>query len=187
MVDASGMNADVYDDPLDTSDLVTINRFSDIGIDSQFQYLHDSNTVTVQLAYLRDRHRYPALLANQAGEDANGNPLPDTNSTDTTRVLRAKASYVCEARHGVSLSWFKQNGTTNSPRYDPARVYGNISECPGITGETPEAFWTPLQVSCFGARCTLDDRYHGTLRNDGSQGRNPGDNNSLFPNVWMAC
>jgi hypothetical protein len=186
MIGASGMNAEVYDDPLDTSDPATINRFTDVGIDSQYQYLSDPHTVTVQLAYLRDRHRYPGFVANQPVEDINGDPLPNTNASDTTRVLRAKASYIYEARYGGSLSWFKQNGTTNSLLYDPTRVYGNVSANPGITGETLEAFWTPVQNLRLGAQYTLYDRYNGATRNYDGQGRNPGDNDSLFVYAWVA-
>jgi hypothetical protein len=186
MVGTSGMTADVYDDPLDTSDPATLNRFTDIGIDAQYQYLRDPHAVTLQLAWLRDRHRYPAFLAGQPVVDINGNALPDTNASDTTRVLRAKASYIFENRYGGSVAWFKQTGTTNSLLYDPTRVYGNVSANPGISGETLEAFWTPVQNLRLGVQYTAYGRYNGATHNYDGQGRNPGDNNSLFLYAWAA-
>ena len=127
MVGTSGMSADVYDDPLDTSDPNSTHHLKDIGFDSQYQYLLDPHSVTAQLAYVRNKHSYPGFLANQPVEDVNGNPLPDTNANDTTKVLRAKVSYVYGAKYGGSLAHFNQASTTNSALYDPARVFGNVS------------------------------------------------------------
>jgi hypothetical protein len=186
MVGTSGMVADVYDDPLDTSDPSSIHRFRDIGIDSQYQYLLDPHTVTVQLAYMHDQHRVPAFLAGQPVVDANGNPLPNTNASDTTNVFRAKASYIYEAKYGTSLAFFNQNGTTDSALYDPNRVEGNILGSPAVRGWTYEVFWTPVQYLRIGTQFTAYGKYNGATHNYDGFGRNAGDNNSLFFYVWGA-
>ena len=186
MVGTSGMVADIYDDPLDTSDPTTIHHFRDIGVDSQYQYLLDPHTVTVQLAYIRDHQRIPAILANQPVLDVNGNPLPNTNSTDTTNVLRAKASYIYEDTYGTSLAFFNQTGTTDSALYDPTRVYGNISSNPAVQGWTSEVFWIPVQYLRIGVQFTAYDKYNGASHNYDGSGRNASDNNSLFFYVWGA-
>ncbi len=186
MIGTSGMVADVYDDPLDTSDPNSVHHFRDIGFDSQYQYLLDPHTITAQLAYTRDHHRYPAFLANQPVEDANGDPLPDTNASDTTNVFRAKVSYVYMAKYGGSLAHFNQSGSTNSALYDPTRVYGNVSGSPAISGWTWEAFWTPIQYMRVGVQYTMYEKYNGASHNYDGQGRNASDNNSLFFYVWGA-
>ena len=186
MVGTSGMIADVYADPLDTSDPTSVHHFRDIGFDAQYQYLLDPHTVTAQFAYMRDYHRYPGFLAHQPVEDIDGNPLPDTNATDTTKVLRAKVSYVYAAKYGGSLSHFKQTGTTNSALYDPTRVSGNVSGNPGVRGWTAEAFWTPLQNIRIGMQYTAYDQFNGASHNYDGLGRNPSDNNSLFFYIWGA-
>jgi hypothetical protein len=186
MVGTSGMVADVYDDPLDTSDPTTIHHFRDIGFDSQYQYILDPNTVTAQLSYMCDSHRYPGFLANQPVDDVNGDPLPDTNARDTVKVLRAKLSYVYAARYGGSLAHFSQTGTTNSALYDPLRVEGNVSGNPAISGWTYEAFWTPIQNLRIGLQYTTYDKFNGASRNYDGLGRNAGDNNSLFFYLWGA-
>ena len=186
MVGTSGMIADVYNDPLDTSDPNSIHHFRDIGIDSQYQYLLDPHSVTVQLAYMRDTHRYPGFLANQPVSDVNGNPLPNTNAADTTNVLRAKVSYVYAAKYGGSLAHFNQTGSTDSAFYDPTRVGGNISGNPGVRGWTVETFWIPLQNIRIGLQYTAYDKFNGATRNYDGSGRNPSDNNSLFLYLWGA-
>lgn len=186
MVGTSGMIARVYDDPLDTSDPTSVHHFKDIGIDSQYQYLLDPHSFTAQLAYMRDRHRYPDFLANQPMEDVNGDPLPNTNTTDTTNVLRAKLTYIYEARYGGSIAHFSQTGTTNSALYDPTRVSGNVSGNPAVSGWTFEAFWTPLQYVRIGIQYTAYDKFNGASHNYDGLGRNPADNNSLFLYLWGA-
>jgi hypothetical protein len=186
MVGTSGMSADVYDDPLDTSDPNSIHHLKDIGFDSQYQYLLDPHSVTAQLAYMRNKHSYPGFLANQPVEDVNGDPLPDTNANDTTKVLRAKVSYVYGAKYGGSLAHFNQTGTTNSALYDPTRVFGNVSGSPDISGWTVEAFWTPIQYIRIGAQYTSYSKFNGASNNYDGFGRNAGDNNSLFFYIWGA-
>lgn len=186
MVGTSGMVADVYDDPLDTSDPRSVHHFRDVGIDSEYQYLLDPHAVTVQLAYTRDTHRYPYFLAGQAVTDADGNPLPNTNARDRINVFRVKGSYVYDARYGASLAWFNQTGTTNSALYDPTRVYGNIRGNPAARGFTSEAFWTPVQYLRVGLQYTAYGKYNGAARNYDGAGRNASDNNTLFLYLWAA-
>ena len=186
MVGTSGMIADVFDDPLDTSDPNSVHHFRDIGVDSQYQYLLDPHTVTVQLAYTRDRHRVPAFLADQPVEDVNGDTLPNTNASDKVSVFRAKGTYIYQAKYGTSLGFFNQTGTTDSALYDPSRVGGNISANPAVRGWTSEVFWTPIQNIRLGLQYTIYNKYNGASHNYDGFGRNASDNNSLFFYVWGA-
>jgi hypothetical protein len=186
MVGTSGMVADIYDDPLDTSDPASIHHFRDVGFDSQYQYNLDPHSVTAQLAYTRDEHRYPVYLANQPMEDVNGGPLADTNSSDTTKILREKVTYVYMARYGGSVAHFNQTGTTNSALYDPTPVYGNVSGNPAIGGWTLEAFWIPVQYMRIGVQYTSYSKFNGASDNYDGFGRNAGDNDSLFFYLWGA-
>jgi hypothetical protein len=165
---------------------MSVHHFRDIGFDSQYQYLLDPHSFTAQLSYMHDTHRVPDFLANQPVQDVNGNPLPDTNATDTTKVLRAKATYVYRAKYGTSLAHFSQTGTTDSALYDPTRVFGNVSGSPAIKGWTWEAFWIPQQNVRIGLQYTAYGTFNGASRNYDGLGRNASDNNSLFLYVWGA-
>jgi hypothetical protein len=207
MVGTSGMVADVYDNPLDTSDASTTHRFRDTGIDAQYQYLLDPHSVTAQLAYSRSNHRYPDFLANQpvAFVDPLGAALANTSGEDNTNTFRAKLTYVYLARYGGSLGFFNRSGDTNTANqtsgYDPAtltitsdpgaeapstRVGGNLSGNPATRGWTCEAFWMPVQYVRIGAQFTAYNRYNGASSNYDGFGRNARDNNSLFLYVWAA-
>lgn len=203
MVGTSGMVARAFDDPLDTSDAATTHRFTDRGLDAQYQYLLDPHSVTAQLAYMRNHHRYPAFLAGQpaAFVDQAGNPLAVTNGADTVNVLRAKVTYVYQAKYGGSLGMFNLTGSTNTANqtsgYDPgtgvvalapdvSRVNANFTGNPTTRGMTYEAFWTPIQYVRLGAQYTSYSRYNGASSNYDGFGRNARDNNSLFLYVWTA-
>ena len=207
MIGAAGMTARIYDDPLDTSDASTIHHTRDVSIDSQYQYLLDPHSVTAQISYMRSHHGYPDFLAHQSSAfvDALGNPLADTNADDTTRVLRAKLTYVYQARYGGSIGFFNLTGSTNTANqtsgYSPdtlaitsdptalapsQRVGGDLSGNPATRGATLEAFWTPVQYIRIGAQYTAYTRYNGASDNYDGFGRNARDNNSLFLYLWAA-
>jgi hypothetical protein len=210
MIGTSGMRAKIYDDPLNTSDPTSIHNHRDLQIDAQYQYLLDPHSITAQFAYGRNRHRYPASLANQPmGNfvDAAGNALADSNAVDTTNVLRLKLTYVHQAKVGGSLGFFNLTGSTNSANqtsgFDPnlgiitsdpnlattvasQRVFGNLSGNPGTRGFTLETFWMPLQNVRLGAQYTAYTRFNGASRNYDGFGRNARDNNSIFLYLWAA-
>ena len=221
MVGTTGMVAHIYDSNTDTSDPSSLHRVASTGVDAQYQYLLDPHTVTAQVAYMRQKQTYSALSGNPVAPeftdaegnaynfvDANGNPLPLTNSADTTNVFRAKLSYVYQAKYGGSLAFFNLTGSTNTANqtsgYDPCsstintsadttagcapsvRVSGNLSGNPATRGFTYEAFWMPVQYVRVGAQYTAYNKFNGASDNYDGMGRNARDNNTLFLYVWGA-
>jgi hypothetical protein len=186
MIGIAGMVSQIYDDPLATSDPSTTHHYKDYVADAQYQYLLDPHAVTVQAAYGRTQHVYPDSIANQPVVDVNGNPLANSNASDTTNVFRAKLTYVYQAKFGGSVNYFNLSGTTNTLNYDPTRVYGNVSGNPGTAGTTFELFWTPIQYVRIGAQFTAYNKFNGASQNYDGAGRNASDNNSLFLYVWGA-
>ena len=207
MIGATHMTSRVYDDPLDTSDPSTVHRYTDLSLDTQYQYLLDPHAWTAQFVYSRETHHYPVGLAGQpvAFVDSQGNALPLTSPSDHTRLLRAKLSYVYQARYGGSASLFDLTGSSNtanqSSGYDPVtlaitsdpaaaapstRVNGSLMGKPATRGATLEGFWTPLQNLRVGLQYTAYVKYNGARSNYDGFGRNARDNNSLFLYAWVA-
>jgi hypothetical protein len=209
MIGTSGMIAHVYDGGSDRTDPNNLGRFANTGFDAQYQYILDPHTVTAQLAYMRQVQDYSANTAATSSPFflADGTtPVAAVHAADTTRVLRAKLSYIYRARYGGSLAHFSGTGTTNtlnqSSGYDSngqitsndplgtgiasVRVNGNLAGNPDTRGYTWEAFWMPWQYLRVGALYTLYDRFNGTARDYDGFGRNASDNNTLFFYVWAA-
>ena len=127
-----------------------------------------------------------------------GETLANTNTEDTNHVLRAKVTYVYQAKYGGSVSYFDLTGTTNTLNqtagYDPASltltaddpVGANFTGNPATRGWTLETFWTPVQYLRLGAQYTIYNRFNGSSQNYNGFGRNATDNNSLFIYAWFA-
>jgi hypothetical protein len=200
MVGTSGMVARVFDDPLNPSDSATLHKFTDLGVDAQYQYLLDPHAITAQAAWMRNRHSYPAALANQPAPffDATGAAtLANTNAEDVNNVFRAKLSYVYQARYGGSIAFFNLTGSTNTANqtagFDQTGTLvrnegagSNLSGNPATRGWTLEAFWTPIQYLRIGAQYTMYSRFNGASSNYDGFGRNAHDNNTLFLYTWLA-
>lgn len=207
MVGATHMTSRVYDTSLGSLDAASVHRYRDLSLDMQYQYLLDPHAWTAQLVYSREKHDYPAALAglDVPFVDAAGNALPVTSASDRTRLLRARLSYVWQARYGGGVSLFDLTGSTNSANqssgYDPesltitsdatasapsTRVNGNLSGNPATRGATIEGFWMPLQNIRIGLQFTGYVKYNGARLNYDGFGRNARDNNSLFLYAWAA-
>lgn len=162
MVGTSGMNARIYDDPLDLS--AGSHRFRDRGVDAQYQYLLDPHAVMAQAAFARSR----VVDGNRAS------------------VFRTKLTYVYQASYGGSLGLFHLTGTTDPAAIDATRVSGNTSGDPATRGWTAEAFWTPVQNVRLGVHYTAYGVFNGASSNYDGAGRNASDNNTLFLYGWLA-
>jgi hypothetical protein len=210
MLGTSGMLAHVYDNGSDMSDPNNLGRIKSVGVDAQYQYILDPHTVTAQIAFMRQTINYSAnTIANAASPyflSDGVTPVAAANPSDVTNTLRAKVSYIYQAKYGGSLSFFNLTGTTNTLNQtsgfdtngqitstDPlgtgitsTRVSGNLSGNPATRGYTYEAFWLPIQNVRVGVQYTMYDKFNGATDNYDGFGRNARDNNSLFLYVWGA-
>jgi hypothetical protein len=200
MIGALGMTTTIYNDPIlrDNNDT---DKFRDIGIDAQYQYLLDPHTVTAQVSYINERITYgPSHNSSNASPffDATGVVAqPNFNDSDRLKFFRAKASYVYQAKYGGSLAYFNITGSTNSMNqsagYDntgvlqpPGGATGNLTGSPATRGMLYELFWTPVQYIRLGAQYTAYGKFNGATSNYDGFGRNAKDNNSLFFYAWGA-
>ena len=200
MVGTAGLDVKVFPDPTDPAG--PTSDFRDSALDAQYQYILDPHALTVTASYIHERIRYADSVAGQPPPlDPDGSiGLPLTNSSDTLRMFRAKASYVYHARYGGTLSYFDVSGTTNSAlqtsAFDPQNpgsllsgsqsVTGNLSGNPATRGWTTELFWTPVQYVRVGVQYTMFNRFNGASNNYDGFGRNARDNDTLFVYVWTA-
>ncbi|WKE64228.1 cytochrome C [Gallaecimonas kandeliae] len=208
-VGASGMVAHIFDPGAERSDHNNLGRTNNTGVDSQYQYLLFPHAVTVQLSYMHQVQHYSqnSLADGSPYFQADGlTPVAPVDGTDTTNVLRLKASYIYQAKYGASLSYFSLTGSTNSLNQssgydsngqitsdDPlgtgissSRVEGNLSGDPETRGFTGELFWTPIQYLRLGLQYTAYNKYNGASHNYDGFGRNASDNNTLFFYAWAA-
>jgi hypothetical protein len=84
-----------------------VDSFTDLGVDSQYQYIGDGNTVTVRASWINENRR---LSASQALG------LTD-NSRDSLRSLRVSASYIFDSTWSITGGRFSTIGTSDATLY----------------------------------------------------------------------
>ena len=170
MLGVFGLRANLYTDPTDTGS--GTDRYTDLGVDAQYQYISNPHTFTVQATYIKEKQNYNTSFG--AGNTAN--PSNDLSSA------KIKASYYFDRTYGVSLGAFTRSGSSD------AQVWAaGASGSPNAKGYIIELNYLPTQNVRLMAQYTGYRELWGQTGAgfDGSL-RNPGDNNTFMFNVWVA-
>ena len=173
MIGTSGMNANIYENNDVTQ---PTDNYQDLGLDAQYQYILDPNTITAQIKYIHEKTKW----GNQAG-------LGYTNPSDTLSQLQLKGTYVYHAKVGADLSYNQITGSSDAGLYGgPNDVVGNLNGSPDATFWIPEVFWIPTQYVRVGAQYWHYTKFNGASSNYDGFGRNASDNDTLFFYIWGA-
>jgi hypothetical protein len=179
MLGLHGVDSEAYWDPADRASPTA--KFSDFGIDGQYQYILDPQVVTAMFSYTHERQRYADALWNESNPGYVG---AFENASNTLNYLRLKATYSYRARYGAALAYTTVSGSADAIAY-PA----NDTKRPDSRLWIPELFYQPSQYVRVGLQYYLWDKFQG-LRNNydpaGLAGRNARDNNAIFLYVWAA-
>ncbi len=153
------------------------DRYTDRGVDAQYQYITNPHTFTAQASYIKERQDYRSSFA----QGLTANPV------DTLSSFRVKASYYYDHTYGVTLSHFSLSGTGDASLYPAGAVTGSANGSPNSRGNLLELDYSPIQNLRLMLQYTVYDRFNGGGSGyDGVTSRSPRDNNTLFFNVWVA-
>jgi hypothetical protein len=155
------------------------DKFTDIGLDSQYQYQGDNFWLTLRGSFIHEHQRLDAsvLLGSAA------NP---TNELNTLR-LYASLAYGNDNKIVLTGQYFNTWGTSDTILFSPDNGFGNFS--PNADGWIGEIAYIPFGTSrsplwpWFNARIALQytwyNKFNGTTVN-------AHDNNTLFLHAWFA-
>jgi len=154
------------------------DSFTDIGIDTQYQYLGNPHTVTTRLAWIHENHNTSASQTLGLA----------TNSNNQLRSLNASASYIYDSTWSLTAGRVSVGGTP-----DPA-LYGTFTGSPNSAGWIFElaylpfshggpSFWPWLNFR-IGLQYTHWNKFDGATTNFNGIGRNANDNNTFFAYIW---
>lgn len=154
------------------------DSFTDIGIDTQYQYLGDPHTVTLRAAWIHENH-------NTSASQTLG--LAD-NSDDILRSLNASVSYIYDHTWSLSAGRISIGGTAD------AKLYGTTTGSPNSAGWIAElaylpfshggpSFWPWLNFR-IGLQYTRWTKFDGATTNIDGMGRSAHDNNTFFLYAW---
>jgi len=152
------------------------DRFSDLGVDAQYQYVTDRHRWSVQATRIREHQSFDASFAAGAS----------SIDTGTLETRRAKASYYFDRAYGISLGLFDTRGDRNDLLFATGdAVTGSADGSPDSRGAILELDWLPRRDIRIGAQYTWYDRFNGARSNYDGNGRNARDNDALLLFVWL--
>ena len=175
MLGAFGMRVNRFVDNLDPNS--GTDRFTDRGIDAQYQYISNPHTFTAQARYVKERQDWRTSFAQGS----------TSNAIDTLDTAQIKATYYYQHHYGVTVSPFWSKGSADASLYPSGAVTGSGNGKPDSRGYVVELDYLPLEGVRLMLQYTGFTRFNGGGSGyDGLTARSPRDNNTLFFNVWVA-
>jgi hypothetical protein len=154
------------------------DSFTDIGVDTQYQYLGDPHSVTFRGAWIHENHNTSA--SQSLGLASNGN--------DQLQYLNASLSYIYDHSWSLTAGRLQVGGTSD------AALYGTATGSPNSAGWIFElaylpfshggpSYWPWLNFR-VGLQYTRWEKFNGATADIDGMGRSAGDNNTLFLYIW---
>lgn len=153
------------------------DRITDTGFDTQYQYLADRHSFSLQASVIFENALFGASSNPAIGATA--------NSHDTLRSTHIKATYYYDQTYGATVGAFRVDGTPDPILY--ANPTNNSPNSTGYIGELDyipfnhggPAFWPWLNVK-VGLQYIYYPEFNG-LRGSAAQA-----NNTLYAFAWLA-
>lgn len=175
MVGTYGLAATLY--PTGISQFT--NRFTDVGIDAQYERTLGTGVLIARTTYLHERQSLAGLI-----ETAGDAPLP--NPTDALNEFRINASYIPTPRFTFTAGYFTTTGTRDTALFAPAEVTGSANGSPSSNGAIGEVDFNAWLNTRLGAQYIVYDKFNGASRAYDGSARNASGNNTLYLFLWVA-
>jgi hypothetical protein len=149
------------------------DKFTDIALDAQYQYLAKNHTVSLETTWIHERQERNASFS--LGEAANA-----TDNLDTFKINLNYYHKSCFGHIGGSVAYFSVTGDTDTQLYSPDPVDGSRNGSPDSDGFILEADYLPLDKLRLGLQYTIYNKFNGSHTNYDGFGRNASDNNTIY-------
>lgn len=169
-----GMAVKVFADSLDRG--LGTNRFRDVALDAQYQYITDQHQASAQVTWIREKQEWNTSF----------NRGLSSSPSSTLQTFRADLHYYFRRQWGGGVQYFRSRGDTNDMLYNMgAPVIGSANGSPNSKGWVAELNWLPIQNLKLAMRYTAYQQFNGASSNYDGFGRNAKDNNSVFLLAWL--
>jgi hypothetical protein len=181
MVGTFGLEAKKYPDNLDASG--PTDRFRDVGVDAQYQYITDEHRFSTMYTYIREHQNLDATFAAGGA----------TRATNTLSQTNLKASYYYNLWYGISVGAQRTTGSSDPGLYNTASALsGSVNGSPNSAARIFELNWL---FSLDGSEThrkqrlvlqyTAYSKFNGGTSNYDGFGRNAKDNNTIYLLAWL--
>ena len=154
------------------------DRFRDVALDSQYQFIGDEQIVSIQATYIKERQSLDTTFALGNSE----------NQSNDLKTLRVGGSYYIRRTYGGALGYFSTTGSSDSLRYAPnptTPAIGFANSSPNSNGWIAELNYLPWQNVKLALQYTVYQKFNGAASNYDGSGRNAGDNDTLYLLGWF--
>ena len=157
------------------------DRVTDIGFDTQYQFLGARDSFSVQARYITE---YQNLSASQALGLS-------TNSRNRLHTFNVKGSYYYQQTVGFTAGYFRVDGTSDPLLFGPVSA-NNSPKSSGYTIELDyipfnyggPSFWPWFNLK-LGLQFVHYNKFNGARANFDGMARNASDNDTLFAFAWL--
>jgi hypothetical protein len=160
-----------------------LNRFNDVAVDFQYQFVGDEHQVTVSGTRIHESMTLDASFAS--GSSA--------NPSDTLTTTRLWATYYYRRHVGATVGYFSTTGSTDAGLYPSSTgispepgVITSANGSPDTRGWIAELNYLPWLNVKLSAQYTWYSKFNGAGSNYDGVGRNASDNNTLYLLLWFA-
>ncbi len=153
------------------------DKFTDVGLDMQYQYFGKRDDVTARMAWIHEKQNLDATYAMGGS----------SNASNHLNHFRANASYMYDKTYNFTVGYDDLNGNSD------ATYYGTDNGSPDSSWETFQVDWLPYNKYAGGAngfkqwewfnpklslQYTMYNKFDGTTDH-------ASDNNTLYLQAWL--
>jgi hypothetical protein len=170
MIGAYRLSVDRYPDNTNTTG--PIDRFRDVGVDAQYQYITDRHRISMQINTIRETQDWMAST--------------QSNPSDVLREIRGKIGYYYDRKYGANLGYFSIKGNSDATLYNTgAADTGSVSGSPNSSGYILELDYLPKRDVRLMLQYTEYTKFNGAKFNYDGFGRDARNNNTLYLLAWL--
>ncbi len=151
------------------------DRFSDVGLDAQFQRPLSNGSVALHGLFINENER---LVASKAAGNA-------TATDNHLRSLKLDGSIGFPVGLGATLAYFSTTGGADPLLFPSEAITGSGTGSPNSNGWIGELDYNAWQNVRLSAQYVMYSKFNGASSNYDAAGRNASDNNTLHLLAWF--
>ena len=182
MLGTYGLQVDSFQDNVNGTG--PTDRFTDIAVDAQYQYISDPGIFSVQTTFIHEKQDWRGNLAT-----CDPTLTLCRNKNDHLNTFKVKASYLYDRKYGATLAYFSTTGSSDEALYGgvtDVNTGSPVSTRPDNRGYIAQIDYNPRTNIRISLQYIGYTKWDGASHNIDGNGRSPHDNDTLFLNTWFA-
>jgi len=143
------------------------DRYRDIGMDAEYQYINGSHIVGANLSWAKDDRDLNATFAT----------AKSTNPTYSQTAIKAGALYLYDRKYGIEVQYADLNGNADAKLYTLAKGYATNQ--PDATSVALTALYLPRDNTKLSLKYLMYSKFNGASTNYDGLLHNASDNDQL--------